>query len=293
MAIDLVTKFLPYTDERYTKDSKSSLLTNNDFDFVGANVVRVYKISVAPMNDYVRHPVDDFTKSRYGTPQGLDATTETFYMQNDRSFTFSIDKLDTDETAEQLEGAKCLNRQLREVVIPEIDKNTYSKMVAGAGTVADAVTITPENIYDLIIKGTEVLDDAEVPVEDRCLTVTAEVYRMMKKSSEIILNTDVGEDMRIKGVIGNLDGMTIIRETKKRLPDGFGFMISHKGATVAPQKLTDYKLHQNPPGISGTLVEGRVVYDAFVLDNKKAGIYYQPSKIISSEEATKTTKAVK
>lgn len=29
------------------------------------------------------------------------------------------------------------------------------------------------------------------------------------------------------------------------------------------------------PGISGDLVEGRICYDAFVLDNKKKAIYYQ------------------
>ena len=40
-------------------------------------------------------------------------------------------------------------------------------------------------------------------------------------------------------------------------------------------KLEDYRVHQDPPGVSGSLVEGRVCYDAFVLDNKKLGIYYQ------------------
>ena len=43
----------------------------------------------------------------------------------------------------------------------------------------------------------------------------------------------------------------------------------------APAKLEDYKIHQDPPGISGSLVEGRVNYDAFVLDNKKSALYYQ------------------
>lgn len=52
-------------------------------------------------------------------------------------------------------------------------------------------------------------------------------------------------------------------------------MIAHPVATVAPTKLEDYRIHQDPPGISGDLVEGRICYDAFVLDNKKAAIYYQ------------------
>ena len=57
--------------------------------------------------------------------------------------------------------------------------------------------------------------------------------------------------------------------------DNFGFMIAHPCATVAPTKLEDYKIHEDAPGISGALVEGRIVYDAFVLENKKNAIYYQ------------------
>lgn len=34
-------------------------------------------------------------------------------------------------------------------------------------------------------------------------------------------------------------------------------------------------IHDDTPLSSGTIVTGRVCYDAFVLDNKKSGIYYQ------------------
>ena len=42
--------------------------------------------------------------------------------------------------------------------------------------------------------------------------------------------------------------------------------------------LAEYKIHTDAPGISGSLVEGRVYYDAFVLDNKKDAIYYVTSQ---------------
>lgn len=81
--------------------------------------------------------------------------------------------------------------------------------------------------------------------------------------------------MRLKGVIGDLDGLNVIKIPAARLPKKFGFMIVHPCATVAPTKLEEYKIHENPPGISGNLVEGRIVYDAFVLDNKKMAIFYE------------------
>lgn len=89
------------------------------------------------------------------------------------------------------------------------------------------------------------------------------------------METEIGNDLRIRGVIANLDGANVIKVPAVRLPEHFGFMLAHPSATVAPTKLADYKIHQDPPGISGDLVEGRIVYDAFVLDNKTKAIYYQ------------------
>ncbi|MFR3132660.1 MAG: hypothetical protein ACLTNI_07520 [Lachnospiraceae bacterium] len=94
------------------------------------------------------------------------------------------------------------------------------------------------------------------------------------------METDIGNEMRIRGVIANLDGLTVVKVPATRLPENFGFMIAHPCATVAPTKLESYKTHQNPPGINGSLVEGRIVYDAFVLNNKKKAIYYQENKTV-------------
>ena len=275
MAINLTTVFKPYVDEMFTTESKKSILTNQDFDWTGAHTVKVYKIGTSAMNDYSRNPVEGFTGSRYGTIKDLDATTEEFTLKKDRSFTFAIDKLDTDETAQQLEAASALARQQREVVIPEVDSYVYNVMATGAGTKPAAVTLTETNIYSEILKATEVLDDAEVPESGRVLVVSPSVYLMMKRSQDITMETEIGNDMRLKGIISNVDGAAVVRIPSSRLPEGFGFMLCHPCACVAPTKLEDYKIHADPPGISGALVEGRICYDAFILDNKKKAIYYQ------------------
>lgn len=274
MAIELVTKFLPYVDEIFTLESKKSLLTNQDFKWNGASEIKIYKIGVAEMNDYDREGTKEFY-ARYGTPKNLDATTQSMKVRKDRSFTFVIDKLDNDETSNTLAAASALARQLREVVVPEVDKYTYEIMATNAGNKPEAIKLTADNIYSEIIKGTTALDEAEAPETGRVLLVTPEVYQLMKKNKEIVLNTSIGEDMRVKGVISNLDGMNVIKVASKKVPENFGFMIAHPCATVAPTKLADYRTHQDPPGISGTLTEGRINYDAHVLDNKKKAIYYQ------------------
>lgn len=278
MAINLVTKYQPYVDEIFTKESKKSLLTNQDYDWTGAHTIKVYKITTSEMQDYKRNPVAGFTGSRYGEIKDLDATTEEMTLKKDRSFTFVIDKLDNEETAGQLAAASALARQQRQVVIPEVDTYTYGVMATGAGTKPAAVTLTDENIYTEILKAGTALDNADVPEDNRQLVVTPDVYQLMKRCKDIVMETNIGNDLRIRGVIANLDGANVIKVLAARLPKNFGFMLAHPVATVAPTKLEDYKIHQDPPGISGSLVEGRICYDAFVLENKAKAIYYQANK---------------
>lgn len=275
MGRELVTKYLPYVDELFTQESKKSILTNNDFSFDGAATVRLYKISTSEMNDYGRNGAKSGNWSRYGAVNDLDATTETATLKKDRSFTFVIDALDQNQTGGTLAGASALARQLREVVVPEVDTYVYRVMCSGAGHKPAAVALTKDNIYDEIIKASAALDDALVPETGRVLTVTPSVHLLMKKSKDIVLETETGADMRIKGVIGNLDGAMVLKIAASRLPEDFGFMLSHKSACCAPTQLEDYNTHENPPGINGTLVEGRIVYDAYVFENKDKGIYYQ------------------
>ncbi|MBC1752710.1 hypothetical protein HB993_14435, partial [Listeria seeligeri] len=174
-----------------------------------------------------------------------------------------------------LQAASALERQMREVVIPEVDQYTYGIMCENAGNKPAAVELTAENICDEIFKGNAVLDNAEVPETNRVLVVTPDTYLLMKQSKDINLHTDIAQEMRLKGVIAMLDGAQVVKVPANRLPEKFGFMIAHPVATVAPTKLEDYRVHTDPPGISGSLVEGRICYDAFVLDNKKSAIYYQ------------------
>ena len=275
MAINLVTKFQPYTDEQFSTESKKALLTNQDFDWTGAHTIKVYKVTTSTMNDYGRNGPAEGNWSRYGAVGALDATTEEFTLKKDRSFTFAIDKLDTDETAAQLQAASALARQNREVVIPEVDTYVYGVMCENAGTKPEAKALSVTTLYGEILAASQALDDAEVPETGRVLVVTPAIYVMMKKSKDIIMETDVGNELRLKGVIGILDGMSVQKIPANRLPSAFGFMVAHPCATVAPVKLEDYTVHENPPGISGSLVEGRICYDAFVLENKAKAIYYQ------------------
>lgn len=274
MAIELATRFAPVTDEKFKAESKKYLLTNEDFSWTGAKTIRVYKISTSKMNDYDREG-KGANWSRFGKIESLDATTEEMTLTKDRSFTFAIDRLDTDETVQQLQAATALERQLREVAIPEIDTYTYGKMALNAGQKPAAKKLTATNIYDEVMAGSTALDNEEVPESGRYLIVTPDGYSLLKKNKDFLMSTDIAQDLKVKGVVAMVDGLTVVKVPANRLPANFGFMLCHPVATVAPTKLAEYRIHEQVAGISGSLVEGRIVYDAFVLDNKAKALYYQ------------------
>ena len=267
--INLATKFSPLVDERFYAESKSALVTNKDYDFVGAHTIKIYSVGTAEMNNYGRNTNGT---SRYGTVKDLETDNQEVSMEKDRSFTFAVDKMDEDETLGALNAGSALARQLREVITPEVDAYTYGKMATGAGT-AVTETITSSNAYTALVAGTEVLDENSVNVEGRVAIVTPAFYANLKKDNNAVLETEIGQDMRIRGVVANMDGITIQKVPSSFLPEGTNFILAHPVATTLAIKLAEYKVHNNPQGVSGTLVEGRVYYTAFVRNNKKKAIY--------------------
>lgn len=270
--IDYAVKYSGQVDEKFRLESKSDICVNDNYDFQGSKTVKVYSVSTAPMNDYSR----DGGTSRYGTPSELEATTQELVMSRDRSFVFTIDKMNEDETAGALEAGKRLAAQISQEIIPEVDGYRFAKMAANAGVVADALALTKDNVYESIVEGTTQLNENEAPLVGRFLVVTPRTHGLMKQSDDIVLDSDVGQELRIRGVVAFYDGMEVIEVPSTRLPENTGFLIGHPSATTSPIKLAEYKVHKDPVGVSGSLAEGRIYYDAFVLNNKKDTLYFHP-----------------
>ena len=193
-------------------------------------------------------------------------------MSKDRSFTFTIDRGAYSDTQMANAAGAALQRQIREVVVPEIDKYRFEKICAGAGKVSTG-TLSKENAYDAFLTGTAELIENNVPLKGCAAFVSSNFYRLIKEDPSFIRNGDMAQDMLVKGQVGAVDGIPVIVVPKSYFPENVEFIIASKSATTSPVKLSEYKIHDNPPGINGWLVEGRVYYDAFVLNNKKTAIY--------------------
>jgi hypothetical protein len=97
---------------------------------------------------------------------------------------------------------------------------------------------------------------------------------LLKQDPAFMRYGNLSQEMILKGILGEIDGVKIVKVPASRLPAGCNFILTHPMATVAPKQLWEYKIHTDAPGISGWLCEGRVLYDAFVLNNKAVATYY-------------------
>ena len=267
MAINYAEKYSAKIDERFKIGAVTTPAVNNDYDFIGVKTVKVYSVPTAAMNDYERTGA-----SRYGTPTELENSLQEMTLERDRSFTFTIDRGNYDDTMMANSAGQALQRQIDEVIVPEIDIYRLSKMAAGAGKTATA-DVTKENAYDAFLDAQVELTNQKVSVAGRVAYVTAVYYKLIKLDPAFVKQGDMAQNIALKGVIGQIDGVPLILVPDSYLPENTLFIVTNKIATVAPVKLADYKIHDNPPGINGWLVEGRVYYDAFVLNNKKSAIY--------------------
>lgn len=261
------SKYSSKVDERFKIASLTEAAVNHDYDFAGVNAVNVYTINTTALGDYTMSGT-----SRYGTPAEITDSTQTLTLTQDKAFTFVIDKKNAEDSMGAKEAGRALRREIDEIVIPTIDKYRIAAMVTGAGNTTTAAAITASNAYSTFLDAENLLMDDLVPDVGRFAYVSPNFYKCIKTDNSFILASDIAQEMLSKGSVGMIDGVNIIPVPSSYLPTKVEFVIAHRDATVSPVKLAEYKTHVDPPGINGTLVEGRIYYDAFVLNNKANAI---------------------
>ena len=273
MSVNYAEKHAAKIDEAFSIASITEGAVNKDYDFVGVKTVVVHSVPTVGMNDYTRTG-----SSRYGTPSELGDQTQELTMGKDRSFTFTVDKGNSEED-QALNAGRALKRQMEQVIVPEIDRYRLARMAAAAKFTRTGA-IDSNKAYGVFLDLQGDMDAEGVPATGRIAFVSTAYYKALKLDTSFILASDIAQEKRINGQLGEVDGVAIIKSLG-RLPSGVDILLAHPVATVAPHKLAEYKTHIDPPGINGQLVEGRDYFDAFVLDQKKGALGVHRSALVT------------
>jgi len=296
-SIALAKKYLPILDEIYKVSARTSILDAQDVNFVNANTVNVFKISMDGLGNYNRS-----TGFVTGDVTGI---WENFVLSQDRGRSFTIDSMDDEETIGMAFG-RLAGEFIRTKVVPEIDAYTFAKL-SGTSNILGAnadVTAGTTDIPTLIETATQLMDGHEVPDTGRIIFMSELCYNALKQkisrqlSNEGVVNTDVEyyNDMRIIRVpqarfntgITLYDGKTSGQES-----GGFivptnsykiNFMIVHPSAVIKVAKHVLPRIFnpQENQQADAWKFDYRIYHDVFVEENKVKGIYLHRANTANS-----------
>lgn len=290
-SFQLAQTFLPLLDEVYKANSRTAILDSTKVEIVNGNTIKVFKTNMDGLGNYNRN-----TGFVDGSVTG---TWETLTLGKDRGRSFTVDRMDNEETIGMAFGTLA-SEFIRTKVTPEIDAYTFAKIAGTTGidtaTAAD-ITIGTTDVPGLIDEAERSMNENEVPVDGRMLFISESAYAGLRsKMARTVMNGDGGINKEIE----SYDGMRIIRVPQSRfytaitLKDGstsgqtaggytgtattgykINFMIIH------PSAITKVVKHVLPRIFSpdenqkadAWKFDYRVYHDTFVYDNKVKGIY--------------------
>lgn len=287
--IGLVEKMLPYIDEVYKKEAKSSILEAPSEliqQTQDANVFKIAKLALVGLGNYNKntgYPVGDAT---------LEWETHTF--ENDRGRRFSVDRMDNIESFGLVAG-RMVGNFLREYVIPEIDAYRFAKIASKATTQKAEATLDEDTTKKALDLGIVTLQENEVDDSRMVIFMTPTVAQNL---SDNITRTVSNGETAVNNVIETYNGIQIVRVPQTRfytqvtLDPGssstaggykktastgadINFIVMDKAASFNVTKLYASKLftpdeNQNKDAWQ---FDFRAYHDSFVLDNKVKGIY--------------------
>jgi hypothetical protein len=275
MSLTLSSANLAVLDENWTLPSKTSELDNKDVkvDFNGRNAVTIRNWDTVSEVDYVRFGTD-----RFGTMNELGGGTQTLTLSQHKAATWSIDHanlIDTDNTAE---ASTTIDRQLREVAIP--NKDIYNLAIISAYAIANsqsslANAISSADAYSDFLAQCAALTDAIVPEEGRICYMKEAVYNFLRLDTAFTKAcNDAYADLK-SGVRTMVNGVKIIIVPLSYLPANTGYLFTHAKAHKSVSKVEMARVLDNQRGIHGSVCEYDRYHDFFVLNNKGVALRVQ------------------
>lgn len=266
---NLTIKYADKIAERFHAKSRTKGRFSNKYKFIGAKTVRVYSLNPVPMNTYTRGR----NYNRYGDPTDVSDTIQEMECTQQDSFSAILDKTISVDQCIEKAGA-FLRVQTDEAVVPKMDTYVFGRVAEMAGCIVGSGTaLTEDNIIKRMNAARTYLANHNVPSVNLTWYVGATAYGLLLENKWFMSLEKMGTKAIASGHVGTIFGHPVIEVPDDMMPAGVNFMLVHKDAVIAPIKIDDVKVHQDPPGIAGDLVEGLYYYDAFVLGAKCDGVY--------------------
>jgi hypothetical protein len=117
------------------------------------------------------------------------------------------------------------------------------------------------------------MSNAKVPTDGRVLIMGYTKAVQLKLAEQVIGIDKLGEKAIVNGAMGKIDQCQVRLVPDGDMPEGVEFLIVKTGVAVAPKKIETFRIIETDKDIDGSIVQGRLMHDCFVLETKNKGIY--------------------
>lgn len=281
--------FASVLDEKFEAESVTKFFEDPvmEAQFVGAKQVSIPEEDVSGLGNYDRNT---------GYPQGaITVKREVYTLEKDRGKTFSLDRMDADESGVAKMAGGLMGRFVKKKVVPEVDTYVISKIANVAKTNEQTATWdanAPVEVFEKLLAGVQ---DAVGYEEEIICFLDATAYGALKASHEFYRSVEVSNFKKgeINTTIRKIDNVILIPVKSDRMKDFIEFkddeaggystegakdvhmlMIPRDGAHLVKktEKVRVFSPDENQ-AMDAYKFDYRIYYDVFVRNSELEGVW--------------------
>lgn len=254
--LGIIKEVLPYN--AYS----TPMVLKDDSILLNGRTFTVLETNEAELRDYQRNTANELTT--------LKADETSYVLDVEKYWGLQIDDLDVkdlDTEVEQYQVAKQTNK----IVAPYLDQLRFATVI---GNATKNVIPVADKEYDAVLDAGAELDELATN-GTRYLFVTPTFYKAIKKRIVELPQGDRDNNVRYKGVVGELDGAIVIKVPNRILNTGdnsVDAVLTVDNVLASPVQVDKFESGRLGAGRFGVYLQQLLYTGAFVLQKNQAKI---------------------
>jgi len=279
MSVNLATRYASKIEERFINESLVFGKGKAPYEFDGVRTVKSLSPTTVPLNDYNSEKTDG---PRFGALVEMQDDENIYTIMKDRSFNIAIDRGNNESQLYVKSAGRMMKLEVDEQVLPELDKYALEKYVTTTGVTSRVdASVTKANIVELYAAGIAALVNAKVSANGLISWIGATNFSKLVSAPEFLNLEKLGTKAVGKGLVGECQGVAIIRVPDSYMPENVSFVIAHENVLMPVKKINTLRIKDDHDDVDGAVLQGRIMYDAFVLKQKVKGVYVSRTAALS------------
>lgn len=192
-------RFLDYLDKNFVYANVANRFYQPDAEY--GNLIHVDQVGPIAIGDYTKD-------TNITAPEVLDNVQTDVAIDQQSFFHFQIDSIDEAQTQPRIMDA-AMGRAAYAManVVDTYLASFYATATTAIGGVGTEITPDADTIYGYLTQAAQVLDEQNVPTNDRYIVMSPAGIKLLRDAGEFLVATAMGDVVRTTGGMGGMAPM--------------------------------------------------------------------------------------